>query len=46
MLWEPIVYLVLPVVTLAGLLICVFDIWDNLRISLREASKKSSSARP
>lgn len=44
MFWEPVVYLVLPVVILAGLLFCAFEIWENMQFGIRDGREEHSGA--
>lgn len=42
MFWEPVLYLVLPVLILAGLLFCAFEIWENMQFSTRDSKEGQS----
>lgn len=44
MFWEPVVYLVLPVMILAGLLYCAFEIWENMQFGMHESQERESGA--
>jgi len=44
MFWEPVVYLVLPVVVLAGLLFCAFEAWENMQFGIRDSQEGDAGA--
>lgn len=42
--WEPVVYLVLPVVVLAGLLFCAFEAWENMQFGIHDSQEGDAGA--